>query len=478
MHIRFEGAAGEVTGSRMVVHTAGDPHGRTTRPFLIDCGMFQGNRDADEKNLRPFEPPPRDLQFVVLTHAHIDHSGLLPRLCAQGFRGPIYCTPATLDLLEVLLADSAHIQSGERQRAEKRKAAGKWRGELPTPLYSTRDVAQCLSQCVAVPYEHPTDIAPGIRLTLVDAGHILGAASAILDITEPDAHGRPHSRRLVASGDIGTRHRPIMNDPVRIERADVLIVESTYGDRLHRSLQETEDELVEVITTTLQQGGNVVMPAFAVGRTQEVIAILLDLIRRKRLPFLSIFVDSPMATTASRITQSHLNILDRDAQNLFAWLQSHPNAAHIRFTADVNDSKALNQIKGGAIILSASGMCEAGRIVHHLFWNLPRPQCSVVITGFQAAGTRGRALVDHAKTVRLLGREVPVKALVHTLGGLSAHGDQADLLWWCQGFTAPPQKVFITHGEAQAAENFAQVLTSELGWAHAVRPQRGELYPC
>ena len=478
MHIRFEGAAGEVTGSRMVVHTASDHHGRAARPFLIDCGMFQGNRDADGKNLRPFEPPPRDLQFVVLTHAHIDHSGLLPRLCAQGFRGPIYCTPATLDLLEVLLADSAHIQSGERERAEKRKAAGKWRGELPTPLYSTQDVAQCLSQCVTVPYEHPKDIAPGIRLTFVDAGHILGAASAILDITEPDAHGQPHSRRLVVSGDIGTRHRPIMNDPVRIERADVLIVESTYGDRLHRSLQETEDELVEVITTTLQQGGNVVMPAFAVGRTQEVIAILLDLIRRKRLPFLSIFVDSPMATAASRITQSHLNILDRDAQNLFAWLQSHPNAAHIRFTADVNDSKALNQIKGGAIILSASGMCEAGRIVHHLFWNLPRPQCSVVITGFQAAGTRGRALVDHATSIRLLGRVVPVKASVHTLGGLSAHGDQADLLWWCQGFTAPPKKVFITHGEAQAAENFAQVLASELGWAHAVRPQPGELYPC
>ena len=186
MHIRFEGAAGEVTGSRTVVHTAQGPLGTPSRPFLIDCGMFQGNRDADEKNLRPFEPSPRELQFVVLTHAHIDHSGLLPRLCAQGFRGPIYCTPATLDLLDVLLADSAHIQSGELERAEKRKATGKWRGELPTPLYSTQDVAQCLSQCVTVPYAHPRDIAPGIRLTFVDAGHILGAASATLEITEPD----------------------------------------------------------------------------------------------------------------------------------------------------------------------------------------------------------------------------------------------------------------------------------------------------
>lgn len=478
MHIRFEGAAGEVTGSRMVVQPASDAQGKPARPFMIDCGMFQGGRDANEKNLQPFDTPPAALQFVVLTHAHIDHSGLLPRLCAQGFRGPIHCTPATLDLLEVLLSDSAHIQSGELIRAEKRKAAGTWRGALPQPLYSTLDVAQCLSQCVPLPYGRVKEIAPGIGLRFVDAGHILGAASAILDITEHDDEGQLRTKRLVASGDIGTRQRPIMNDPERIDHADVLIVESTYGDRLHRSLEETEDELVEVITKTLAQGGNVVMPAFTVGRTQEVIAILVDLIRRKRLPFLSIFVDSPMAAAASRITQSHLNILDREAQNLFAWLQAHPNAAHIRFTADVNDSKALNQIKGGAIILSASGMCEAGRIVHHLFWNLPRPQSAVVITGFQAAGTRGRALVDKAATVRLLGREVPVKASIHTLGGLSAHGDQADLLWWCQGFSQAPKKVFVTHGEEQAAANFSRVLASELGWAHAMQPHRGELYPC
>ncbi|MEY3982242.1 MAG: hypothetical protein RLZZ281_1111, partial [Pseudomonadota bacterium] len=369
MHIRFEGAAGEVTGSRIVVTTQTGPQGRNARPFLIDCGMFQGSRDADEKNLAGFGFTPQELQCVVLTHAHIDHSGLLPRLCAQGFRGPIYCTPATLDLLDVLLADSAHIQLGELQRAEKRKAAGKWRGELPQPLYSIADVAQCISQCRPLNYTTELEIAPHVRLRFVDAGHILGAASVILDITEPDASGQLKTKRLVASGDLGTRHRPIMNDPFRIEHTDILIMESTYGDRLHRSLSDTEDELVEVVSATLAQGGNVIMPAFAVGRTQEVIAMLVDLIRRKRLPFLSIFVDSPMAAAASRITQHHLNSLDRDAQNLFAWLQAHPQAAHIRFTADVNDSKALNQIKGGAVILSASGMCEAGRIVHHLYWN-------------------------------------------------------------------------------------------------------------
>jgi metallo-beta-lactamase family protein len=476
MHIRFEGAAGEVTGSRYHIHTSS---GGGSHDFLVDCGMFQGGRDADEKNLRPFGFSPRNIAFVVLTHAHIDHSGLLPRLCTNGFHGPIYCTPATLDLLEVLLTDSAHIQLAERQRAEKKQAAGKWRGDLPEPLYSLKDVDQCLSQCRVVAYDTPTPISASVTLEFVDAGHILGAASAILDVTEDGADGKqPSVQRLVCSGDIGTRDRPIMNDPKRIDRADILVMESTYGNRLHRTLKDTEDELVEVVTKTLAQGGNVVMPAFAVGRTQEVIAILIGLIRQKRLPFLSIFVDSPMAAAASRITQAHLGILDTASQDLYQWAMANPNALHLRFITEVADSIALNQIKGGAIILSASGMCEAGRIIHHLYWNLPRPQSAVVITGFQAAGTRGRQLVDGAQTVKLLGKEVAVKASVHTLGGLSAHGDQADLLWWCKGFQTPPKKVFVTHGEETARDNFIGALQQELNWQHVIAPKRGELYPC
>jgi metallo-beta-lactamase family protein len=231
-----------------------------------------------------------------------------------------------------------------------------------------------------------------------------------------------------------------------------------------------------VVSKVLEQGGNVVMPAFAVGRTQEVIAILMGLVRAKRLPFLSVFVDSPMATRASEITERHTKILDPETQALYQWARKHQDAMRVRYITEVNDSKVLNTIKSGAIILSASGMCEAGRIVHHLFWNLPRPQSAVVITGFQAAGTRGRSLVDGATTLRLLGKEVPVKASVHTLGGLSAHADQADLLWWCQGFQNKPQKVFITHGEAEVAQNFADVLKQELGW-NAVLPKRGELFP-
>lgn len=475
MHIRFSGATGEVTGSRY--HLEGRVKGQT-RQILVDCGMFQGGRDADRKNLQPFGFSPKDIDCVVLTHAHIDHSGLLPRLCAQGFNGPIYCTPATLDLLEVLLADSAHIQAGERRRAEEKQAKGKWRGELPEPLYSVEEVETCIGQCRTVGYAHPQELLPGVRVEFLDAGHILGASIAILDIHDDDHRQGETSRRIVFSGDIGARGRPVMNDPQRVSRADVLIVESTYGDRLHRTMQETEDELVEVVTRTLKAGGNVVMPAFAVGRTQEVIAIFLDLIRKKRLPFLSIFVDSPMATRASEITEQHTKILDPQTQALYHWAHANPQAVLIRYLTEVNDSKALNQIKGGAVILSASGMCEAGRIVHHLFWNLPNQQSAVVITGFQATGTLGRALVDGAKTVKLLGREVMVKASVHTLGGLSAHGDQQDLLWWCQGFASAPKKVFVTHGEPAAAANFAKVLHAELSWPTPIVPQSGELYPC
>ncbi|MBU3724029.1 MAG: MBL fold metallo-hydrolase [Burkholderiaceae bacterium] len=476
MQLKFQGAAGEVTGSQVIVDVSTR---RQHRRFLVDCGMFQGGRDADAKNLSPFGTAPKSIEFVVLTHAHIDHSGLLPRLCAQGFTGPIYCTAGTLDLLEVLLADSAHIQEFERRRAEDRLAAGRWRGDLPEPLYNLEDVGRCISQCRPIGFHRPTELTPGIRLSFVDAGHILGSASALLEIEEDQKeHAKPVTRRLVFSGDVGTRDRPIMNDPQRLQQADILVMESTYGDRRHRSLKETEDELVGIITHTMKSGGNVVMPAFAVGRTQEVVAILIDLIKRKRLPHLSIFVDSPMAAAASRITEAHMATLDPLSRELYAWAKANPNAVSLRYLTKVEESKGLNQIRGGAIILSASGMCEAGRIVHHLFWNLPSPQSAIVITGFQAAGTRGRALVDGARAVKLLGREVPVKAAVHTLGGLSAHGDQQDLLWWCGDFERPPAQVFVTHGEENAAATFAQCLKEKLGWEDVHLAERGKVYHC
>jgi metallo-beta-lactamase family protein len=471
MKIQFLGAAGEVTGSRHLVEVmlSGAP-----RHFMVDYGMFQGGREATNKNLEPLPLPPKNLDFVVLTHAHIDHSGLLPRLCAQGFAGPIYCTVATFELLKILLLDSAHLQRADVERAERKIKAGKWRGEIPVALYSREEVEMTLNQIQPLDYGQVTELAPGISIEFRNAGHILGSAIAVIDITEDDAK----KKRCVFSGDIGMKGKVLMPDPDFIQDADVVVVESTYGDRLHRSLQDTEDELVEVISTTMAAHGNVVMPAFAVGRTQEILFLLIDLVRRGRLPHLSIWVDSPMATAATHLTQHFFSQLDGNSQATFSWFKNNPDAVDLRFIADVEESKALNKIKGGAIIVSASGMCDAGRIVHHLAENLPRAQNAIVITGFQAYGSLGRRLVDKVEKVRLLGEDVAVKASIHTIGGLSAHADQAGLLDWLKGFEREPSAVFVVHGEPESSSVLAQCIRDDLHWGNVIIPERLHTYQC
>jgi metallo-beta-lactamase family protein len=470
MHIQFLGAGQEVTGSKYLIRgkACGINH-----CFMVDYGMFQGGREAGDKNLAELPIPPRDLDFVVLTHAHIDHSGLLPRLCAQGFRGAIYCTPATASLLKIMLLDSAHLQEADYERAQRKQAQGRWKGDLPVPLYSTLEAIDCLAQLKTVPYHQRFTPGQGIEIEFLDAGHILGAAITVIDIQKENQK----RHRTVFSGDLGMFERPLMNDPELIEHADTLIVESTYGDRLHRSLQDTEDELVEVITNTLNHNGNIIIPAFAVGRTQEIIFVLMDLVRRKRLPYLTIWIDSPMATSVTRLTEEYRSSLDEAAQAIYDWYQANPNRLDLRFIADVEESKALNRIKGGAIVISASGMCEAGRIVHHLKWNLPHRNNAIIITGFQAQGTLGRRLVDQAKIVHLFGKEIPVKASIHTIGGLSAHADQAGLIRWLKGFQQAPSHVYITHGEPYAAEQLKAAIHSQLGWEHIHLPQPHSTYP-
>ena len=471
MKIQFLGAAGEVTGSRHFVEAniAGRVH-----HFLVDYGMFQGGREASDKNLELLPIDPKDLDFVVLTHAHIDHSGLLPRLCAQGFKGPIYCTQASHALLKILLPDSAHLQLADLVRAERKAKLGKWRGEMPVVLYSQQDVESALTQFAPVDYGKWLDIGPGMQLIFHNAGHILGSAIAELHLQEDGAK----KKRCVFSGDIGMKGKVLMPDPEQISQADIVVVESTYGDRLHRTLSDTEDELVEVIGNTMQAQGNVIIPAFAVGRTQEILFILIDLVRRGRLPHLTVWVDSPMATAATQLTERFFAQLDHQTQATMDWFKHHPSAIDLRFIADVEESKALNKIKGGAIIISASGMCDAGRIVHHLANNLPRAQNAIVITGFQAYGSLGRRLVDKVKKVRLFGEDVPVKASVHTIGGLSAHADQAGLLDWLRGFKVPPANIFVVHGEPEAASVLAQCIREDLGWQNVVVPERLHTYSC
>ena len=471
MKIQFLGAAGEVTGSRHFVEAniAGRVH-----HFLVDYGMFQGGREASDKNLELLPIDPKDLDFVVLTHAHIDHSGLLPRLCAQGFKGPIYCTQASHALLKILLPDSAHLQLADLERAERKAKLGKWRGEMPVVLYSQQDVESALTQFAPVDYGKWLDIGPEMQLIFHNAGHILGSAIAELHLQEDGAK----KKRCVFSGDIGMKGKVLMPDPEQISQADIVVVESTYGDRLHRTLSDTEDELVEVIGNTMQAQGNVIIPAFAVGRTQELLFILIDLVRRGRLPHLTVWVDSPMATAATQLTERFFAQLDHQTQATMDWFKHHPSAIDLRFIADVEESKALNKIKGGAIIISASGMCDAGRIVHHLANNLPRAQNAIVITGFQAYGSLGRRLVDKVKKVRLFGEDVPVKASVHTIGGLSAHADQAGLLDWLRGFKVPPANIFVVHGEPEAASVLAQCIREDLGWQNVVVPERLHTYSC
>ena len=465
MRLGFLGAAGEVTGSCYLVETG------ATR-FLVDCGMFQGGPEARQKNQRALNLgfDVREIDFVLLTHAHIDHSGLLPRLSMLGYKGPIYATPASIDLLEVLLPDSAHIQEKEAEwQLRHRHRRGLSERGVPAPLYSVAQALSALEQLQPVNYEQPFMPAENVKVRFRDAGHILG--SALLEITLT-GEGRP--RRLVFSGDLGMPGRPVLCDPAQPEEADVLLVESTYGNRLHRSLVDTEEEIVDAFERTRAAHGNLIIPAFAVGRTQELLYMLADLVRRKRISPLKVFVDSPMASKATQITMAHQELLDAETRELIDWQAAHPEKMRIEFVSDADHSKALNDIRSGAVIVSASGMCEAGRIKYHLRENLPRSECSILITGFQAAGTLGRRLVDGARLVHIFGQPVPVRARIYTVGGLSAHADQGALLGWLGGFRHPPGRVFIVHGEAGASADLAVAIKDKLAWQNVEMPRPGE----
>ena len=452
MKLTFLGAAGEVTGSCALLETG-------TLRFLVDCGMFQGGPEARVKNRAPFPFDPRALDFVLITHAHIDHSGLLPRLVAEGYRGPIYATAATCDLLQVMLMDSAHIQEKDAEWAVKARSHRGANADAE-PLYNAVQAQQALKQLSAVDYDREVKPARGVRCIYRDAGHILGSAIIELWCESDDT-----PRKLVFSGDIGSPARPIVRDPTPIADADVLVVESTYGNRLHRSMADTLTELEHAINDTLtRKHGNIIVPAFAVGRTQDLLYLLSDMHRRGRIPDMDIYVDSPMAMKATEITLRHAAILDKETTALLARLREGEKGLRIHFVQDIEESIALQRIERGALIISASGMCDAGRIKHHLQHNLSRPECTILITGFQAAGTLGRRLVDGAQEVRIFGIPVPVRADIYTINGLSAHADQAALMAWLRHFKRAPD-TYVVHGEQETAAIFADAVRKELKWA-------------
>ena len=461
--LTFLGGAGEVTGSCILVRS-------DRNRFLVDCGMFQGGGESDRKNQRRLPVPPSSVDFVLSTHAHIDHSGLLPKLVRDGFRGPVYCTPATADLLKVMLPDAGHIQEKEAEwQSRKRERGGR---KTVAPLYTEADAQAVVPRLRAVPYGKTFDPAPGVSVTMLDAGHILG--SAIVSVVLRDGGA---SRRLVFSGDLGHRGLPIVRDPSAVARADALVIESTYGNRVHKGMGDTVEEFVHAVTDTLRRkGGNVIIPAFAVGRAQDVLYLLADLTRQGRLSGITVYIDSPLAAEATRITMRHPECFDEATKEVFAWRDAHPEAMRVVFTRSAEESRALNALHGGAIILAGSGMCEAGRIKHHLKHNLWRKESTVIIVGFQAQGTLGRKIVDGAKRVRVFGEDVVVAADVYTIGGLSAHADRDDLLAWAGRFEAPPRTVLVAHGEESVSLEFAAALSARLGWKAEV-PFPGTPYP-
>ena len=459
MQLTFLGAAREVTGSCYFVET-------DAVRFLVDCGMFQGGREADGKNRQAFDFDCRRVDFVLLTHAHIDHSGLLPRFVALGFRGPVYTTPATADLLHVMLPDSAHIQEKEAEWANyQRRARGAKVRRETAPLYTVAQAQSSLKRLRPAEYDEEVRPHQTVRCRFRDAGHILG--SAVIEVWVSEG-GR--TRKLVFSGDLGQPGHPIVRDPVAIAEADLLLVESTYGNRMHKSMEDTLSELAFAVNDTVRRkGGNVIVPAFAVGRTQDILYLLTELMRQGRIEKdLDIYVDSPMATSATELTVKHREIVDAESRALLDRNRNNGGYPRIRFTEDVEDSMAINDIKSGAIIISASGMCEAGRIKHHLRYNLGRKECTIVITGFQAGGTLGRRLVDGARVVRIFKEQIPVRADIYTIGGLSAHADQGALMAWLGRFRRPPRQTFVVHGEEDVALGFADLVRERLGWEVAV----------
>jgi metallo-beta-lactamase family protein len=458
--LTFHGAARQVTGSCYLLETA-------RSRVLLECGLFQGPAEVDALNERPFPFQPRDVDAVVLSHAHLDHSGLLPRLKREGFRGRVYSTPQTLDLLDIMLKDAAYLQERDAEwENRRRQRAG--RG-LVAPLYGVEDAEAVLTLGEPLAYGQTARITQDVDVRFRDAGHILGSAIVELWVSEGDV-----PKKLVFSGDLGNAATPLLHDPEVVREADVLLLESTYGDRDHRPLDATLEEFAGILAQAARDQGNVLIPAFAVGRTQELLYHLGELHQAGRLPQGKVFLDSPMAIAATELHQRHLSVFNREAR---AAIRRNGGTAQgflplLHFVRTVEESMAINRISGGAIIIAGSGMCTGGRIRHHLKWNLWREAAHVVIVGFQAQGTPGRALVDGASHLRLLGEEIAVKAHVHTLGGFSAHAGQTDLVKWADRFQPRPD-LFLVHGEPEAMQALQARLRTVHGWTAQI-PAEGQ----
>lgn len=458
MKIRFLGATKEVTGSCFLLEI-------NNLKILVECGLHQGEGNHEE-NQKPFRFNPSEIDLVFITHAHLDHSGLLPKLVKEGFKGRIILTQATRDLLELLLFDAAHIQQADAEWTT-RKALRSGRPPVK-PLYTVDDVRLVLPLFEQKPYNKIFHLGEGIKYRFLDAGHILGSAS--LEIWFQDG---PVEKKMLFSGDIGKKGSPIIRDPEILKEADFIVMEGTYGNRLHKPLAESINELVDAIKTTFKRGGNVYIPSYAVGRTQELLYILNNLVRDGRLYRIHVYLDSPLAEEATKIYLAHPECFDEEAIKLFT-TKSIGDSMVLHFVRSPEESMALNKIKSGIIVIAGSGMCEGGRIRHHLKHHLWRSECSVVFVGFQAKGTLGRKIVDGASTVNILGEEIAVKASIYTINGFSAHADKEGLLEWLSSFTDSPQ-IFLVHGEEEVLYSLRDSIVEKYNLKVTI-PEKGQVF--
>ena len=444
MKISFHGADRGVTGSCHLVSCAG-------KQILIDCGLYQGGRELEEENHSAFGFDSVQIDYVLLTHAHLDHCGRLPLLAKRGFKGEIITTAASRELARLVMVDSAHLQEEEvKHREHRSKHHGKHK-PTEAPLYSILDAFLALDYFGRVArYGEPLQLAPGIRATFIDAGHILGSASVYLELEE-----QGQKRSVLFSGDLGNSGRPLLRDPTPPPKADIVVMETTYGDRLHKPFQPSVEEFYAAITDTFKRGGNVVIPTFALERAQELLFFLRVGVEKNLLPHsMQVFLDSPMAISATEIFQRHPDCYDEETDKLFRDGKDPFYLQGLHFTRDTPDSIAINNIAGGAVIMAGSGMCTGGRIRHHLQNNISREECSIVFVGFAAAATLARHIIDGEKEVRIYGEKIAVRARIYTINGFSAHADQAELLAWHKK-TGNPQRTFLVHGEQEIMRQFA-----------------------
>jgi metallo-beta-lactamase family protein len=461
--LTFLGAAQNVTGSQYLVQS-------NNTSFLVDCGLYQ-ERELTGRNWGPFAIPPGSLDGALLTHAHLDHCGLLPRLVREGFNKAIYCTGATAEITRIMLLDSGKIQEEDADYKRRRHEKENRKGPYPEiPLYTKDDAEAVYPRFSPVKYGQTVSLGDGVEATFYDAGHVLGSAMIKLKIGQ-----NGQTRTILFSGDIGRQNKPIINDPTLFDKADYIVIESTYGDRLLEPPEDAANHLAEVINDAAEKGGNIIIPSFALERSQEILYYLNEFQLNGRIPHPTVFVDSPMAVEVTGVFERHPELFDEEMKKRLRQQKSPFDFPGLKLTGTADESKAINRIDSGAIIIAGSGMCTGGRVKHHLVNNISREESTILFVGYQAAGTLGRQIVDGAKKVRILGQYYPVKAKIVQLNGFSAHADRDELIGWLSSLGKPPRRVFVTHGEPDSSQNLAGLIKSRYGW-EAVVPSYQEQF--